>query len=54
LIDSTIFEKLILKSLLEIKGEAGVDLTDEKQHGFKRTRLLKTSFRGCAEKLNFA
>ena len=31
-----IFEKLILKRVLDIQDEAGVDLTGADQHGFKR------------------
>jgi hypothetical protein len=33
---SKIFEKLILKKILEIQDEAHVDLTSSNQHGFKR------------------
>jgi hypothetical protein len=33
---SKIFEKLILKRILEIQDEAGLDLTGANQHGFKR------------------
>jgi hypothetical protein len=39
---SKIFEKLILKRILEIQDEARIDLTGSKQHGFKRNRSTST------------
>ena len=39
---SKIFEKLILKRILEIQDEGGIDLTGSKQHGFKRNRSTST------------
>ena len=39
---SKIFEKLILKRINEIQDEAGVDLTSEDQHGFKKKKGTST------------
>jgi hypothetical protein len=35
---SKVFEKLILKRILEIQDESGVDITGKQQHGFKKGR----------------
>jgi hypothetical protein len=39
---SKIFEKLILKRILEIQDNAGVDFTNKNQHGFKRKNSTST------------
>ena len=47
---SKVFEKLILKRIMEIQKENEVDLTGEEQHGFKKAKstasagLVKASF----------
>ena len=39
---SKIFEKLVLKRILEIQDNEGTDLTGDQQHGFKRKRSTST------------
>jgi hypothetical protein len=39
---SKVFEKLILKRILEIQREAGINLTSELQHGTKSERSTST------------
>ena len=39
---SKIFEKLILKRILEIQDNAGLDFTNKNQHGFKRKNSTST------------
>ena len=39
---SKVFEKLILKRILDIQEAANIDLTGEKQHGFKRNKSTST------------
>ena len=39
---SKIFEKLIMKRIIEIQDSCGVDLTGTDQHGFKRNRSTST------------
>jgi hypothetical protein len=36
------FERLISKQILEIEDTSGVDLTGDKQHGFKEVRSSST------------
>ena len=39
---SKIFEKLILKRILEIQEEENIDITGSGQHGFKKSRSTAT------------
>jgi hypothetical protein len=39
---SKIFEKLIMKRIIEIQNEERIDLTGDGQHGFKRKRSTST------------
>ena len=40
---SKIFEKLIMQRIIEIEDTHNVDLTGNKQHGFKRRRSTSTA-----------
>ncbi len=39
---SKIFENLILKRILDIQNEQGVDITNVNQHGFKKNHSAST------------
>ena len=40
---SKVFEKLILKRIIEVEKENGVDLTGSEQHGFKKSKSTSTA-----------